>query len=374
MYRPMLSLNRRGTALPMVIVVLVILGVISVAALRTTDDARHAAHGVRENTRAFYAAEAGIEALAASWASQQYDTLLAAPGDSLDLGWQTIPQNGANYHAVIHRVDDGTEQVFSVVVEGRSASGRGGSQDLAVQIAKFPLFPQGVIGRNSVSTSGNGHIFGSVGTNGNVTLSGSSQIFGDASAGGTVNNPGNVTGTVTQGAPPISIPDVACPAGPYGPAPTGSGVNFNSGNGNIGLTGSGNKTFVTGTYYYHDVIKDGDGELVVPVGNVVEIYIDGMIHFDGGGFNNAGGDPGNLRLYGCDNNTSNWVMNGNSSSWLSIYAPSVVLDLEGNGDRHGQFIAGEISRANDGSIYYDARGAFTGGFTPVGGSWVQLSF
>lgn len=363
-----------GFALIAVILVVALLGVLAIASLAMTGDDRGASLGVRQGTQAFYTAEAGANQVMADWASLQYDTLMAAPGDSADLGWQTIPESGASYHAVLRRIDDGTGNSFDLVVEGRSPGGRGGRQTVSAQIASGPLYPYGVLGRDKVTSSGNGDINGSVGTNGDVNISGGSQIIGDASAGGTVNNPGSVTGTVTNGIPPMTLPDVACPAGPFGPAPTGAGVNFNSGNGDIGLTGSGDKTFVTGTYYYHDVIKDGIGQLIVPIGSVVEIYIDGMISFDGSGFNNASGNAGNLRLYGCDNNTSNWVMNGDSDSWLSIYAPSVHLGLEGNGNRYGQFIAEEISRANDGSIFYDASGAFMGGYAPVTGSWIQLYF
>ena len=74
--------NKRGTALPAIIVLVVVLGIMAVAAVRTTSDDRQASHGVRENTRAFYAAEAGLNLVVANWDSLQYDTLMAAPGDS----------------------------------------------------------------------------------------------------------------------------------------------------------------------------------------------------------------------------------------------------------------------------------------------------
>lgn len=371
---PTLAGDEGGFALAAVIFVVALLGLLAITSLAMTGDDRGASIGVRQGTQAFYAAEAGANLVLADWDSLQYDTLMAAPGDSADLGWQTLSESGATYHAVVSRIDDGTVKTFDLVVEGRSPGGRGGRQTLAVQLSTFPLYPYGVLGRDDVSSGGTGDIIGNVGTNGDVDLTGGSLVIGDAAAGGTVNDPGNVTGTVTNGVVPISLPDVACPAGAYGPAPTGLGVNFNAGTGTIGLTGNDDKTFLTGTYYYHDISKDGSGELIVPTGNVVEIYIDGTLSFDGGGFNNPSGNSGNLRLYGCDNNTSNWLMNGDSDSWLSIYAPSVRLGLEGDGNRYGQFIAGEINHANAGNLSYDVNGAFRGGYAPVPGSWIQLYF
>ncbi len=97
-YRP----DQRGSALPAIIVLMVVLGIMTVAALRTTGDDRLAAHNVRESTRAFYAAEAGANLVVAQWDSLQYDTLMAAPGDSVDLGWATLPENGASYRQVIY--------------------------------------------------------------------------------------------------------------------------------------------------------------------------------------------------------------------------------------------------------------------------------
>lgn len=118
--------DERGTALPTIIVLMVVLGFMTVAALQTTSDDRMAAHNVRESTRAFYAAEAGANLVVAQWDSLQYDTLMAAPGDSFDLGWRTLPENGASYRAVVQRVDNGSTPIYNLKVTGRTAGSWGG--------------------------------------------------------------------------------------------------------------------------------------------------------------------------------------------------------------------------------------------------------
>ncbi len=113
--------REEGFALAAVIFVLALLGVMAVSSLMTTGDERQASHGMRESAVAFYAAEAGANLILADWDSLQYDTLFAGPGDTVDLGWQTLSENGAKYHAVIQRVDNGGQKMYALLVEGRGA-------------------------------------------------------------------------------------------------------------------------------------------------------------------------------------------------------------------------------------------------------------
>src|SRR5881396_1690985 len=59
---------------------------------------------------------------------------------------------------------------------------------------------------------------GDVGANGNAALN-SGTVWGDVTAAGTVSNSKNVTGTVTQNAPPFpGMPVVTCTTGGYTPS------------------------------------------------------------------------------------------------------------------------------------------------------------
>src|SRR6476469_11047857 len=95
--------NRRGFVMPTVILAITVMSLIAVAALSTASDERRASRATRESTLAMYAAEAGLRQTYGAWPA---GASALKPGDSLDLGWQSLPNNAA-YRPVIHRVDMG---------------------------------------------------------------------------------------------------------------------------------------------------------------------------------------------------------------------------------------------------------------------------
>jgi len=124
--------TRRGFALPVVIFVLVLLSVIATTALVTSGDEGKASQAMYESSRAFYAAEAGLNAVLASWPDSAVDEL--EPGDILDLGWQSLP-DGAQYRAEIRRTDfDRIEESYSITVESRGANPRAGQRVLRLLV------------------------------------------------------------------------------------------------------------------------------------------------------------------------------------------------------------------------------------------------
>ena len=134
-----LSKNQRGFVLPVVLLGLVILSTLAVAALLTSSDELLASRAMRISTSAFYAAEAGLHETYATWSSYPaIDSI--APGDSLDLGWQTLG-NGTSYRAVVHRWHAGDEPLYQVVVEGRGRSGTRGARTLSFALTAAPAGP-----------------------------------------------------------------------------------------------------------------------------------------------------------------------------------------------------------------------------------------
>ncbi|MCZ6755705.1 MAG: hypothetical protein O7E49_10370 [Gemmatimonadetes bacterium] len=371
--------NKRGTALPAIMVLVAVLGVMAVAALRTTSDDRQASHGVRERTRAFYAAEAGIHAITASWDSMHWDNLVPQPGDSGVIPWQTIPQNGASYRGTLHNVSGSTgTKIYNLVVDGRSGGIRGGHQALSVQFAKASFLEYAVFGQGDVLFTGGGAINGDVGAGGYIELvSNNATVVGDATAGGTVIDPfTGISGTITTGATMPTIPDVACPAIPYGPAPTGpipGHINFNAVTGDINLTGTSTKTFTSGTYFFHDLNKTSTGDLFISPSDYVVIYISRDLGVVGQGFLNGSNDPSHLIIYGCDSDTTPWTMGGGGVQHFTLYAPNHDLNLGGNGDKWGAIIAGTIQVSGTGNVYWDPAADVLASYQPVAGSWIELT-
>ncbi len=111
-----------------------VLSTVSVILLLNSSNEQKAGRAMRESARAFYATDAGLNMVVAEWESLRYDTLMATPGDSVDLGSQTL-DNGATYRAQLQRIDDGSgDQVFSVTVRGGTSAG---SSSLVSSILKW---------------------------------------------------------------------------------------------------------------------------------------------------------------------------------------------------------------------------------------------
>ena len=124
----------RGFALPTVILMMVLVSALGLASLLTTRDEWTADRALRESAKAFYAAEAGANAVFGTWDRAAYDTLLAVPGDSVDLGWQTL-ENGSSYRAVVHRVDDGSfTKKFRATVTGRGVGALSGQRIINISL------------------------------------------------------------------------------------------------------------------------------------------------------------------------------------------------------------------------------------------------
>ena len=360
-----------GFALPAVIFVLTILSVMAVSSLIMVGDQRQASLGIREHTRAFYAAEAGLNVIVATWDSLQYDTLMAASGDSVTLGEVPLPTMQASYSAVMRRVDDGSAPLFAITTTGASDVGAAAGVQVLLRPTDSRPFDMALFGRDALTINGTGNIVGDVGSNGNVTMT-VPTVSGDATAGGTVTPPGNVSGTVTDGATPITLPSVSCPTGAYGPPPTGGGtIVWNGATGDLTLSGVGAKNFAQGTYYFHDVIASG-GPLQIPASDTVQIFISGSLSITGDGFDNLNFQAGTLHVWGCGPDVSPWAMSGIVDAWLTAYAPNHAIGLSGSGDWHGSIIGQSIAKSGNGGVNHDAALLDLYGSGVVSGSWVEV--
>ncbi len=124
--------NHRGFAMPVTLLALVVMSVLAVALLYTSVDEQRASRAVRLSVEAFYAAEAGANAVQAVWndTTQTLDSLSGelTPGDSILIGggaWQSLG-NGARYRATVTRVDSGggSQRLYVLSVDGRHGDAR----------------------------------------------------------------------------------------------------------------------------------------------------------------------------------------------------------------------------------------------------------
>ncbi len=130
--------------------VLILIGAIGIAGIALTEKDMMAGRAVRQSAKAFYAAEAGLNAVLSGWESAGYGTLLAVPGDSTTVGPMTI-ENGFSYEGIVRRVDGGSAtQIYVIRV---TASGPGSARRMLRRVVFVPP-PGGVITSALVSATG----------------------------------------------------------------------------------------------------------------------------------------------------------------------------------------------------------------------------
>jgi len=389
--------TRRGFVLPAIIFSLAIMSIIVVVALATADDERRASRATRETTLATYAAEAGLQKTLASIADSSTSLAALNFGDSLDLGWQTMP-NKAAYRAVIHRTDNGGTKEYMVVVQGRRTGSFGGQTAIMAQVANGAIrFKFGVYSQGKLTISGGGlsdsydsdvaaYNAATAGSNGDLagdsTISlGSAVVKGDVTAAGTVTG-GIVSGAVTQNATPYPAnPVLSCPTGGYTPAasvPITSGITYNATTGVLNVSGGNTLTLpVPPTqYYFSQLILSGNSVLTFnnPSNLHVDLWIDNVLNLSGGGIANPSGKATMLGIWACGAMTSNWTLSGGSGAYFSVYAPNHAVTISGSGDLWGALAVKTLTASGGSKIHYDealGRG-LPQGLNAVAGSWAQL--
>ena len=391
------SSPKRGFVLPAVIFSVAIMSIIVVVALTSADDERRASRATRESTLATYAADAGLRKTLSSIADSSTSLAALNSGDSLDLGWQALP-NRATYRAVIYRSDNGGTKQYMVVVQGRRTEALGGQTTVMAQVAngaisfKFGVYAQGkltisggglsdsfdsqVAAYNALTAGSNGDLAGdSV-----IVLSSSTIVKGDVTATGTISG-GIVSGTVTQNStafPPNPV--LPCPAAftPAASVPSGTGITYDPTTGVLKVSGGNTLTLpVPPTQYFFSQVITSGGSVVTfnnPTNQHVDLWISDVLNVSGGGLVNPSAKSTLLGVWGCGASTSAWTMSGGSGAYFSVYGPNHNVTVSGSGDLWGSLVANNVTASGGSKFHYDealGRGP-PQGLNPVAGSWAQL--
>ena len=396
--------ERKGFVLMAVIFSIAIMSLVVVVAFTTSDDERRSARASRESTLALYAADAGLRATLGNWPTAAVANL--NPGDSVDLGWKTIP-NGGSYRPIVLRVDSGGLQHYSVMVHGRRANSFGGQATVISMVAGAPRFKSAVTAHGAITMSGssNGIIdaydsdvapysalstdTANVVSNGSVSLYNAFTIRGDLTSASTTWNTTGVTGTVRSFAPPFAAnPILACPTTGYTasiPLPiNNSRMSYSPTTGILELeSNAGNLTLSGPTKYYFSrvVIYGGSSVTFDGGGQPVEVVVNDILGFGGGSVINASGKPTKLSFSSCGSPTSpqRWYVGGGTGAQYSVYAPNHDIEIVGGGaaatnNIYGALVGASVLIPSATRLHYDV--ALTRlpsrTMTIVPGSWAQL--
>jgi hypothetical protein len=369
--------SRDGFVLPMVVFAVAVMSIIVIASLATSSDERRASRAVRETTLAEYAADAGLRQTYGSWPVAAVTAL--NPGDSLDLGWQTLPNSGnsGRYRAVIYRLDNGGLQEYNVVVQGRRTGLNGGLSTVIGAVGGVPIFTRAIYGDSLVYLTGGGLVdaFDSdaapyapatatgsadVATNKYMNIQ-KATVKGNVSAGATITlgppKGVNITGTQTAGAALIPPYDtVSCPTTGYAPVtPELAAVGYT---GNGVLTVTKNMT-LSQSYFFKSVVFSGNSNITVPGSPHVDLMVQDSIYSTGGTFVNSGHAASALSITACGTptdptKTNYWGVTGGADAFYSIYAPDRVVYGLGSSDFYGSVISKIFYVSGGANVHYDA--------------------
>jgi hypothetical protein len=369
-----ISANRDGFVLPTLVFSIVIMSVVTVALLTNAQDERRASRAVRESTLALYTAEAGLRQTYGNWPVAPVKAM--NPGDSLDLGWQTLPNN-EKYRAVIHRVDNGGLQEYNVIVQGRRTGLNGGMSTVIGVVGGVPIFNRAVYGEsyvwiqnaildsfdsgvapyNALTAGKEADVF----SNAAMTLQ-KTTINGDAGAAGTItlNNSPVVTGTTTQNASPETPYDnLQCPAGGYSPVtPELAAVGY-TGNGVLSLASGQTLNLIAGKqYFFRSVVMTGTSKLALPGGGPVNFMVQDSIYMAGGSVANTSHKTTDLSFSACGTptdgtKTNYWGLTGGADAYFSVFAPNKVVYALGNSAFFGAVISSIFYITGSAQFHYD---------------------
>lgn len=368
------SANRGGFVLPTVVFAIAIMSVVTVAVLTNAQDERRASRAVRESTLALYTAESGLRQTYGNWPVAPVKAM--NPGDSLDLGWQNLPNNG-KYRAVIHRVDNGGLQEYNVIVQGRRTGLNGGFSTVIGVVGGVPIFNRAVYGESYVWIqnakldswdSGKGAynplLPGSeadVFSNDQMTLQ-KTTINGDAGSVGTMtlNNGPIITGTTTTNATKETpYEKLACPAGGYSPVtPELAAVGY-TGNGVLSLASGQTLNLTAGKeYFFKSVVMTGTSKLAMPGGGPVTFNVQDSIYMAGGSIANTSHKTTDLSFQSCGTptdgtKTNYWGLTGGADAYFSVYAPDKVVYALGNSAFYGGVISNIFYITGSAEFHYD---------------------
>lgn len=387
--------DRKGFVLPTVILAITVMSLIAVVSLSTASDERSASRATRESTLAMYAAESGLRQTYGAWPTASVNSM--KPGDSLDLGWQTLP-NKASYRSVIHRLDKGGLQEYNVVVQGRRTDPTAGIITIVGAAGGVPIFKYAVRAEGILYLT-NGGVFDAFDSDigpyagatadtianlwaqGDMTVS-QTTVKGSATATGsiTLGSGGVVTGATVSAATALTPMDIIpCPAGGFTPTakvPTQSGVSYSSTSGVLTVS-NGTLTLTDTSYFFASIVLKNNSKLAFPGTSHANVVLRDSLNAANGTIVNSSTNATMLAFASCGTSATPayWATSSNgTASYYSVYAPNHIVYETGAGDFYGAVIASIYYATGGGRFHYDAALARqASNKTAVQpGSWAQL--
>jgi len=356
--------SEKGSAMIISLVVLLMLGIIGVAAVQNSNTEMDIAQNYQIDMKSFYIAEAGVELAytilrdTATWRT----------------GFTNYPFAGGDFDITL--VDSLTNPALDDTILVYSTGRRSGAMTrIEVKLAPQSPFDWGAHGddyltacggtmTDSYNSDSGSYVLtrllagGNVGSNGPLMVCGTADIYGGAATSEPgeldINGGAVVTGDTTSMAPEILYPPITDAAFEYARnntvAPAGFAGDYDYDPANFTLNIKPHETLVlsSGIYYFTDINVQGSIELAP--GAQATIYMDGDITMAAHTAVNAGGNAANLLIMGGD---GYFNLSAFTDLCAAVYAPETVFKLTGHAELFGSFIANEVHDVGGSSFHYD---------------------
>ncbi len=371
--------SQSGFALIVVLGVILLVTALAMLSFNTSDTDRKIASNTLDNTRAYYAAEAGII------------QSMAMLNDSL---WRAGFNNAAvgNTHYTVEVIDSNRNAALkdSVILRSTGIASGSSQSQIDVLMAPFrrPRFKWAVFGDTAVRTGGGCFVdsynsdsgtytaqaingpdskgnmyasnYGDIGSNYTIDLANNSIFHGSVKTPDTVLYGAQtvIDGSVSNSAPTTILPPISSTEmnwamsssqAPGGLTLTGT-ATYDAATKQLSIGNSGgNVTFRSGSYYFSSVSLLG-GSITIAPGADVTIYTDGTFNASAGTVVNSTLKAANMQIRSTGPSIS---LSGGSLTYATIYAPTSAITISGSADAFGSFIGKSVKSTGGGKWHFD---------------------
>ena len=402
-YGPRLIKEESGIALITGLLILMSLTAIGLFATNATIVHQDISANLKASKQGFYLAEAGLQHARLylsqhndNWSSYASTTAmpLIAATQLVNPGTYTVTVQDAGGGGLMVHSTGNTSGQTSIVIEAllthkpalfpcvacasSTITLSGGSTT-----DSFDSSVSGYTGYSPLTAGSNGKVRSS---NGTISLLGDgTQVQGDATAGGSgtvsVSGGATVTGTTTNGAPPLTFPPVdtsLCGSPPAYSASNGiTGGSYSTSTGALTASGGATVILAPGTYCFSSVTLSGGS--ILQVNEAVRIYLDiknsgDKSDFSGGssgGVVNTTGKAENLQIFSLSS-SQGITLSGGSQAYMAVYAPNSPVTFSGGSDFYGAVVGNTITNSGGTKMHYDVHLSDLGGAGVVMLAWRQV--
>jgi len=354
----------KGSAMIISLVILLMLGVIGIAAVQNSNTDMDIAENYQTDMKSFYVAEAGVELAytvlrdTVAWRGGFTDYPFAGGSITVSLV-DSLAQPALDDTILVYSTGTRSEAMtrLEVKLAPQRPFGWGAHGDDNLKAC-------GGTGTDSYNSDSGSYAAtkllagGNLGSNGPVDVCGTSDIYGGVATSlpGELDIDGGalVTGDTTSLAPEIFYPPVPqadfdyAEANNNAPAGLSGDFKYNAGAHSLKVLPGNTAVLESGTYYFESI--DNSGAIALAPGAQVTIYLDGDIKMIAGSSFNSGGKPRDALIKAGPGKIN---LAAGVEIVAAVYAPESDFNLTGQADLYGSFIMNSVSDTGGSKFHYD---------------------